>query len=65
MTNVYYDYDDLEDYERVTQKKCKCGHKLYQHAFTDNTMSYFHGYSHFLRVSQCVMCGDCKEFEFA
>ena len=67
MTNVYYDYDDPDDFKKTTEKMCKCGHKLYMHGFTDNIFrSSFDDVSpsYFFRVSQCTVC-DCKEFKSA
>jgi len=57
MTNVYFEEGN---FDKEVHRKCKCGHDLYQHGFTQHISNM--GYPHMvLWVSQCVMC-DCKEF---
>lgn len=52
-----YDYDGIE---KMMNRICECGHKLYQHGFTDNYDYSTQG--HYFRVSQCVMC-NCRQFK--
>jgi len=66
-SNVYF---TSQEWDEVMDRKCKCGHLLYQHAFTMHPRG---GDDIMIRTSQCVMCKyddekkeyPCNEFHSA
>lgn len=43
-------YENLDDLDKCFHLLCKCGHELYQHAFSSS-------HNGMIFVSQCVICG--------